>query len=121
MITHCGMITHAVRIQVLEDANMITLPKHSSVVIFVVVLAATLFGPTPAASALSAGPMLPHDCWASGWHTEAAEAGCPEEYGPFKVQVWCTWAGSGISPYAHRGWNWAQCNRGSVSEIEIIF
>lgn len=44
---------------------------------------------------------------------------------PFKVRVWCTWAGQGLSETWRVTSNWAQCDRGVVRDqynaIEIIF
>lgn len=44
----------------------------------------------------------------------------------FKVQVWCTWAGSGLSNDWRSPYNWAQCSSGRVhaeddAGIEIIW
>jgi hypothetical protein len=43
----------------------------------------------------------------------------------FKVRVWCTWAGQGLSDDWRSPYNWAQCDRGSVHSeddgIEIIW
>ncbi|MFI0976121.1 hypothetical protein ACH4SP_03725 [Streptomyces sp. NPDC021093] len=43
----------------------------------------------------------------------------------FKVRVWCTWAGGGESTQYRKNYNWATCNRGSVSggssAIEVIY
>ena len=60
-------------------------------------------------------------CTKGGYGLSSGFATCPVNMGPFKVQVWCTWAGSGISPFWHAGWNSANCSRGSVSAIYVIF
>lgn len=84
-----------------------------------IICAAVLISPSMAL----ASPATPSatGCWKSGYGESSGEGGCPEEYGDFKIQVWCTWGGSGLSSYPHVGYNWASCNRGSVRTIDFVW
>jgi hypothetical protein len=68
--------------------------------------------------------MSAFDCHKEGNGKSIGWAKCSGTHA-FKVRVWCTWAGQGLSDDWHDTYNWAQCNRGSVSDgdgaIEVIW
>lgn len=83
-------------------------------------LIAPLAAPAATASTQLAAVAAGLGCTRSGYGESSGEATCPASIGAFKVRVWCTWAGSGESYRWAIGWNYADCNRGSVSAIDII-
>ncbi|MFH8407955.1 hypothetical protein ACH4FX_24625 [Streptomyces sp. NPDC018019] len=78
----------------------------------------------PAGTALSPAQAVAAGCSKGGHGQSVGFANCPSSFGKFKVRVWCTWAGSGLSESWRTKYNAASCSRGSVhtesNGIEII-
>ncbi|MFC0111887.1 hypothetical protein [Kibdelosporangium aridum] len=84
---------------------------------------------TRVSEGLSGSVMTPEQmevfaCSKGGYNESIGWARCSGTH-RFKVRVWCTWAGQGLSNAWRTPYNWAQCNRGSVREgsqnIEVIW
>ncbi|KAA6214791.1 hypothetical protein CP973_37790 [Streptomyces albofaciens JCM 4342] len=78
----------------------------------------------PAGTVLSPAQALAAGCSKGGHGQSVGFANCPASFGKFKVRVWCTWAGSGLSASWRTKYNAASCSTGSVhtesNGIEII-
>ncbi|MDJ1130755.1 hypothetical protein [Streptomyces iconiensis] len=88
---------------------------------------------TPVQAGLVAGPgltaaeaALAKKCRKMGYGRAIGVVTCPGSFGAFKVRVWCTWAGKGLSNSFKKYRNSARCSTGHVHEkrepapIEII-
>lgn len=89
--------------------------------------------PSTTAAGVTAGPglstaeaALAKRCKKSGYGNANGVVTCPGSFGAFKVRVWCTMAGKGLSNSFKKHRNTARCNRGHVhpehepTPIEII-
>ncbi|WP_225825370.1 hypothetical protein [Streptomyces naphthomycinicus] len=78
----------------------------------------------PAGTALSPAQEIAAGCSKGGFGQSVGFASCPSSFGKFKVRVWCTWGGSGLSESWRTNYNSAACSLGSVhtesNGIEII-
>ncbi|WP_327739551.1 hypothetical protein OG749_42630 [Streptomyces nojiriensis] len=78
----------------------------------------------PVGTALSPAQENAAGCRKGGFGQDTGFANCPSSFGKFKVRVWCTWAGSGLSGSWRTIYNAASCSNGSVhtesNGIEII-
>jgi hypothetical protein len=113
---------------------MILLKKTASVM----AVAATIFlgtmtvaAPTAIAApvgksgtVMTKAEMSGFDCHKGGYWESVGWAKCSGTRA-FRVQVWCTWGGQGVSAESRETYNWAECERGRVhtedNGIEIIW